>query len=353
MFNLSSYVFTVTLGATILGILTGFIGSFSYVRSENLLGDALSHSALPGLALAFLLLETKSRPVLLLGAVISGLIGMVFILKIVRNSKLKLDSGLALVLSTFFGFGLILLSYIQRNFGEEQAGLESYVFGQAAVFMKQDLILVTIGLIVVVTVVLLFYKEFKLLSFDSAYMRSLGLPVDKLQLLLNGLLILSIVLGLQTVGVILMSAMLIGPASASRLWTNNFAKMLTLSAIIGGISGCLGTLISVQYRLPTGPSIVLLLMMLVLLSFLFAPNKGFIAEKKRKRDLAQYVAEQSLLTHIEDLKNPKGYTTVEDLLEHKKYQNYSRDTLENRLNILLKQGKIKVVENGYVIRKEA
>lgn len=346
-----SYLFTVTLGATLLGILAGLVGTFSYVRGENLLGDALSHAALPGLALSFLLFQIKSTPVLLSGAAISGLVAMGFIIVILNKSKLKLDTALALVLSVFFGVGFVLMGIIQRHFGQEQAGLESYIFGQAAAFLKSDLWIVIISSVFIILMILLFYKEFKLFSFDPEYMDTLGLPVRKIQLLLNFLLVLTIIIGLQTVGVILMSAMLISPSAAARLWTHRLDRLLIASGTIGGFSACMGTLWSVNQQLPTGPAIVLVLSLVVLISLIFSPKGGWLARRKQDKKVAEEVIKQSLLSHIESLKNEAGWTTRGEILAHKKYQSMTERELNHWLKVLVQERRIIDTKEGLALNE--
>ncbi len=346
---INSYLFTVTLGATLLGILAGLVGTFSYVRGENLLGDALSHAALPGLALSFLLLKMKSAPILLSGAALSGLVAMGMIIVIINKSKLKLDTALALVLSVFFGLGFVLMGIIQRHFGQEQAGLESYIFGQAAAFLKSDLWIVIISSIFIITMILLFYKEFKLFSFDPEYMDTLGLPVRKIQLLLNFLLVLTIIIELQTVGVILMSAMLISPSAAARLWTHKLDVLLITSGILGGVSACVGTLISVHQQLPTGPAIVLVLSLVILISLIFSPKGGWLARRKKDRKVAEEVIKRSLLSHIDSLKNKEGWTTRGEILAHKKYHSMSERELDHWIHLLVEEGFIVDTKEGLAL----
>ncbi|TXK72715.1 metal ABC transporter permease [Mesonia sp. HuA40] len=272
----------ITLGTAVLGAVCGMLGSFSVLRRQSLLGDAISHAALPGIALAFLLTGTKQTHFLLLGALISGLLGTFWIKSIVKKTRLKNDTALGLILSLFFGFGMLLLTFIQKLPNANQAGLDKYLFGQAATLMVQD-VYVMIGVTgVSLFVLLLFWKELKLLLFDPDYTLTLGFNTRFLDILITGFIVLAIVLGLQTVGVVLMSAMLLAPAAAARQWTNRLSVMIFLAAIFGAFSGVLGTAISAsQNNLSTGPVIVLVAAGLVLLSFVFAPQRGLLARRVR------------------------------------------------------------------------
>lgn len=274
----------ITMGTAALGAILGLLGSFAVLRKQSLLGDAISHAALPGIVLAFILTQTKTTYVLLLGAIISGLIGSVLINSIVKRTYLKTDTALGIILSVFFGFGMLLLTAIQKQPDAAQAGLDKYLFGQAATLMLEDVKLLIAVLGLALLILFLFYKELKLLLFDADYAKTLGINTKYLDVLITVFIIIAIVLGLQTVGVVLMSAMLLAPAAAARQWTNSLSTMLFLSAILGMISGVLGTAISAsQDNLSTGPVIVIIAVSLVVISFIFAPNRGLIAKRVQQR----------------------------------------------------------------------
>jgi len=207
---------TVALGAAVLGIVAGALGCFAVLRRQSLVGDAMSHAALPGIAIAYMLTGSKASIVLLAGAAIAGWLATLAVMSIVRTSRVKFDSALGLVLSVFFGFGLMLLTFIQRQPDASQAGLDKFLFGQAATLIEDDVqtmaILGAIGL----GIMLLFWKEFKLLSFDQDFAATIGYPVRVLDVLLTTLIVVAIVVGLQAVGVVLMSAMIVAPAAGAR-----------------------------------------------------------------------------------------------------------------------------------------
>jgi manganese/zinc/iron transport system permease protein len=268
---------TVALGAAILGIVSGTLGSFAVLRKQSLLGDAISHAALPGIVLAFLITRDREPIGLMLGALTAGWIATLFMLQITRTTRIKDDSALGLVLSVFFGLGLMLLTFTQRLPDATQAGLDKFLFGQAATLLQSDV--VKMGIIGALALVLLviFWKEFKLITFDPEYAASLGYPVRVLDILLTTLLVIAIVIGLQTVGVVLMSAMIVAPAAAARQWTDKLNWMILLGGLFGALAGVTGTLISsAAARLPTGPVIVLCISTIVLFSMLFATNRGLI-----------------------------------------------------------------------------
>ncbi|GER58780.1 metal ABC transporter permease [Patiriisocius marinus] len=275
---------TITLGTAVLGAICGMLGSFAVLRKQSLLGDAISHAALPGIAIAFLITGAKDTNVLLLGALISGLIGTFWIKGMTTKTHLKSDTALGLVLSLFFGFGMLLLTYIQKQPNANQAGLDKYLFGQAATLVVSDVWLMTFVTGLALIILLLFWKEFKLMLFDADYTKTLGFNTRFIDITITFFIVLAIVLGLQTVGVVLMSAMLLAPAAAARQWTNKLSVMVFLAAVFGAFSGVFGTAISAtQNNLSTGPVIVLVASVFVAFSFIFSPGRGILFRQLRFR----------------------------------------------------------------------
>ena len=275
---------TVALGAAILGIVSGTLGSYAVLRRQSLLGDAISHAALPGIALAFLLTGSKAPLVLVLGAAVAGWIGTLLVMGVVRSTRVKFDSALGIILSVFFGIGLVLLTFIQKREDATQAGLDKFLFGQAATILAQDVVTMAALGGVALFLMLLFWKELKLLSFDPEFGSTLGFPIRALDILLTTLLVIAIVVGLQMVGVVLMSALVVAPAVAARQWTDRLGLMITFAGGFGALAGVSGAVISsTAARLPTGPLIVLCASALVLISLCFAPNRGIVWNALRQR----------------------------------------------------------------------
>ncbi|WP_055447200.1 metal ABC transporter permease [Lacinutrix mariniflava] len=329
---------TITLGTAILGAVTGMLGSFAVLRKQSLLGDAISHAALPGIAVAFLITGTKDTNTLLLGALVSGLIGTFWIRSIVKKTHLKSDTALGLILSLFFGFGMLLLTFIQKQPNANQAGLDKYLFGQAATLVESDVWLMAIVTGLCLFVLLLFWKEFKLLLFDADYTKTLGFNTRFIDILITSFIVLAIVLGLQTVGVVLMSAMLLAPAAAARQWTNSLATMVLLAAVFGAFSGVFGTAISAsQTNLSTGPVIVLVASVFVLFSFVFSPSRGLLFKQlrfiKNRRDLELHKT-LAFMHHIAETHENISHPHAIKLLNS--FQGYTRKTLQ------------KLVEMNYV-----
>lgn len=272
----SVYVF---VGASLLGACGGLLGSFAVLRRQGLLGDALAHSALPGIAVAFLVMQTKFLPGLLLGALISGLIGSGLIYFLVYFSRIKMESAMAAVLSVFFGLGIVFLTYIQRLSIASQSGLETFLFGQAAALLKDEVWFIGIIFAVVLVLILIFFKELKLAIFDRGFARSVGIRVRLLDLVFMTAFIMAILISLQTVGVILTAGIFITPAAAALLLSKRMWLCSLLATIFGALAGGSGALLSASYgNLPTGPVIVLLTSFIFVLAFLFAPKKGLIGK---------------------------------------------------------------------------
>jgi manganese/zinc/iron transport system permease protein len=289
----------VALGSALLGIVSGVLGSYAMLRRQGLLGDTLAHAALPGICLAFLLTGAKEQIVLLIGAGIAGWVGTMILLAITRQTVLSEDAALGIVLSTFFGIGITLLTYINRRDDANQAGLDKFLFGQAAAIVERDVITFALLGGAALALVLLFYKEFKLISFDPDFAGSLGFNATRLSVLLTSLIVVAVMIGLQTVGVVLMAAMLIGPAAAARQWTNRLGAMILISALFGVLAGVTGALLSfTQEGLPTGPTIVLVLTAIVFTSLAVAPARGLLWEWVRRRR-----QQRSLTSEVEEARS--------------------------------------------------
>lgn len=274
----------VAVGAGLLGLISGMLGSFLVLRRQSLLGDGISHATLPGVVLGFLLIGSKNTEVLLLGALAAGLLAAWLILLVTKHTKLHFDAVLAVVLSVFFGLGLVGLTYTQKLANANQAGLDRFIYGQASGMLQRDVWIIGGCGVVLILLVLLFWKEFKLLAFDPIFATVTGVPVRALDLLLTLMMVVAIVVGLQTVGVILMSAMLIAPAVAARQWTGKLGTMVLLSAGLGAVSGVVGTAISsLSADLSTGPVIVVCATILAFISLLVAPHRGIVAKLLTRR----------------------------------------------------------------------
>lgn len=287
----------VILSTSILGIASGSIGSFLLLRKRSLIGDAISHACLPGIGIAFLIMTAlgntgKFLPGLLLGASISGFVGVLVVMAIRNTTKLKDDAAMGIVLSIFFGLGVALLRIITEIPGASAAGLESFIYGKTASIVLYDFWLISLVAILVTVASFILLKEWTLLCFDSGYAATQGWPVYALDFSLLVGITLVTVIGLQSVGLILIIAFLIIPPSAARFWTENLKKMLIISSVLGGLSGWVGATMSALFQnLPAGAVIVLVATTIFIFSMLFGTSRGllirFIKHTKLNRKIGR------------------------------------------------------------------
>ncbi len=292
-------VLYVVLGMIFINSSSALIGSFAFLRKRALIGDAVAHSLLPGLCLGYILSGEKNLTFLLIGAFVTGWISTFLVDYIVNKSKVKQDSAIGIVLSSFFGVGVVLLTFIQKNSTGDQAGLDHFLFGQAAAINKDEILLFGIIFIVILTGIIVFYRQFKAICFNADFARSTGLPVRFLEMLMTSLTVLAIASGIQALGVILMSALIITPAASARFWTHNLKKMLIIATLFSVMSGIGGAYISYAYSgMPTGPWVVILLSLITFLSIVFSPRKGIISRWLKARKNANKILHENILKAI-------------------------------------------------------
>ena len=288
---LSDYTLrNVMLGTLLLGMGSGLVGVFVLLRRQSLIGDAVSHAALPGIVIAFLLTGTKDLSVLLSGAALSGLIGTLCITAIIKTTKIDTDGAQGIVLGVFLGLGFLLLTHVQKSPDAAKAGLDKFVFGQAATIMQRDVILIAAVELIISATVFLFWKELKLSTFDPEIASVMGFSPKRIELIITALTVPAIVIGIQAVGVILMSALLVAPAAAARQWTDKLSLMGMTASLFGGLAGAGGSLISSQVpKLATGPVIVLLLTGAALFSIVFSPRRGILQRILKRKSFKKSV----------------------------------------------------------------
>lgn len=344
----------VLLGTMLLGITSGVVGSFSLLRKQSLIGDAMAHSALPGVCIAYLLYGSKSLIWFLIGALIAGLISSYIIQVMINHSRIKEDSALGIIISVFFGFGIVLLTYIQHNGAGNQSGLDDFIFGQAASMVGADVQLITIIALILLVIIAIFYKEFKLLTFDPQFAKGIGIPAKFFNGLLLFLIVCSVVIGLQTVGVVLMAAMLITPAISARYWTERLSSMIIISGFIGGVSGAMGTLLStIMEGMATGPLIIIAATMMFIISLVFAPKRGLLAKALKQLSLRKRTAEEQIFLSFYDIAeggNLREITEAEVLLKRRVTSSlfeYALSVLERKEYIVrTKNGKWMLTDKG-------
>lgn len=285
---------TVLIGAGLLGVASGVVGSLAMLRRRALVGDAVAHAALPGICLAFLTVGDRHFGLFMLGALAAGLVAAGLISLVRLYTPVREDAATALVIGSFFGLGLVLSRRIQDLPAGNRAGLDGFIFGKAASMVRADAIWISSAAVGVLLVVLVLFKELKLLCFDRDLASAMGFRVLPLDLALMGLVCVCVVVGLPAVGVVLMVALLVIPPAAARLWSDRLGVMTVIAGGIGMLSGVLGTALSAVLPVPpeaqtrgwpTGPLIVLVAGALFVLSLVFAPRRGLIARWLRPRRL--------------------------------------------------------------------
>lgn len=292
----------VVVGTVLLGLTAGMLGSFTVLRRQALLGDAIAHAVLPGVCLAFMFTGTKDPFVLLVGALFSGWLATFLIDLLQRNTKLSADAILALMLSVFFGVGIFLLTMIQQSGEAAQTGLDKFLFGQAASMLARDVVLFSVIGGSVLLALYIFFKPLKLISFDPAFAASIGFKVFRYDALLTALLVAAITAGIQAVGVVLMAALLVTPAVAARYWTEDLGVMMWLAGAFGALSGWMGALASYFIPgLPTGPCVVVAATLLFMASLLFAPERGVVAMWRRHHNTRRRILRENVLKTLYQL----------------------------------------------------
>jgi manganese/zinc/iron transport system permease protein len=330
----------VAIGSVLLTASSAIVGSFTFLNKRALIGDAIAHAVLPGICLGFLLSGTKNPIFLIVGAFITGWISLVVVDFITRKTRIKEDTAIGLVLSVFFGLGIVLLTVIQKSGNAAQSGLDHFLFGKAASLIGTDLYtFATVAMLLLLAVFLLF-KEFALLAFDKDFGRAIGLPVRRIELVLTSLIVLAVVIGIQAVGVVLMAAILITPAAAARFWTDRIRVMFLLASIFGAVSGLAGAYISyVAPMMPTGPWIVIVISVIAFVSFFLAPRRGVISRLIKQRTIRKTINDENVLKALyqlgEESKNFYLQRSIDEIIRRRKFE---RENLTAVLKRLRSQG---------------
>ncbi len=270
----------VILGTFFLGIAAGLVGVFTVLSHRALIVDAISHSILPGVCIGFILSGTKNPMYLIIGGSISGFLSVLAINFITHKSKIKNDSAIAIVLSTFFSLGILCLNFIQNSNNPNQSGLSDFLFGKASALVSSDVYVFLSILICVIALFFISYRSLKVYLFDKIFAKTMGLSTYILQSILTFSIILISAIGVQTVGVVLMSALLVSPATSALLLQKKIHKVLLWSSIFSAISALLGVLISFIFpRFSTGPSIVIVLSLITFFTVIYSSKKIFKSKK--------------------------------------------------------------------------
>jgi manganese/zinc/iron transport system permease protein len=337
-------------GVSLLGALAGLVGSFAVLRKRSLTGDALAHASLPGVCLGYLAVGHRSLPALLLGALASGVLGVITINLLTTRTRIREDAAIGSVLGVFFGAGIALSKWISRaSSGGGQAGLDSFLFGKAAGLSRGDVEAISLIAVICVVVILVLYKQFKLISFDADFGHTLGWPVRWLDLALMSLLALTVVIGLPAVGVVLTAALVIIPGASARFWTDRFGPLLLLSALFGFAMALGGTLPSAYVEdLPTGPAIVLAGAVIFVISLLAGLRRGVIVRYLQKRQFEAEISRRRLLEGIWELQagleRKSTPVRTDDLLNS---QTWSALRLNRALSLAVSAGELRPAADGY------
>lgn len=297
----------VVICTLLLGSACGLMGSFLLLRKRALMGDTLSHATLPGVCIAFLVAtllggDGKSLPLLLIGATVTGVLGCMIVLFIRNHSRIKDDTAMGIVLSVFFGAGVVLLTMITKMPQGDAAGLESFIYGKTAAMVFSDFKLLAIVTVCVLLATALLFKEFRLLCFDEAYASAQGWPAKWLDVILLSLVTAVTVAGLQSVGLILIIAFLIIPAAAARFWTDHLDQMLLGAALIGGFSGWAGASVSALIpNMPAGALIVLVAAGFFILSLFLGAKHGVLIVWFHQLSLKRNIGRQHLLRALYEI----------------------------------------------------
>ncbi len=258
--------------SVMVGIFAGIIGSFIILRGMSLMGDAISHAVLPGVALSYMLGSSY-----IIGATIFGMASAALIGFVTKHSRLKNDTAIGIVFSAFFALGIILISFARSS-----TDLYHILFGNVLAVRDSDMFLTAAVLVNVLIAVPLFYKQLKLTSFAPTIAKSYGWNISAINYGLMFLLTLVAVTSLQTVGTILVIAMLITPAATAYQLTDKLLVMIVLSTVFGTLSSIVGLYFSYSYNLPSGATIVMAAAVFFIVAFIFAPKKGLIGQLRKE-----------------------------------------------------------------------
>ncbi len=285
----------VTLGAALLGVAAGVGGTFLFLRKRALVSDALSHATLPGIGLAFILavslgFDGRSLPLLMLGASLSAGFGLLCVSWLTQRTRLGEDAAIGAILSVFFGFGVVLLTVIQSMQSGQQAGLEGFLLGSTAGMLRGEAWLLAVSAACVLGLVLLLRRPLTLAAFDPGYAEARGMRLGQIDAALMGIVLAVTVVGMKTVGLILIVALLIIPPVTARFWTDRVGVMIAVSGGVGGGAGWIGAALSATApNLPTGPVIVLVCFAVFLLSLLLSPLRGVLSSALQFRRIRKRI----------------------------------------------------------------
>jgi len=363
-----------TIGCMLMCLTASLVGVIVFLRKQSLLGESLSHAAYPGVVIGVMIAgffklsdEDQSLIALLIMvlAFFSSLIGLWSIHWLSRKMKIKTDSALCFILSSFFGIGLTLASQVQFSYSSLYRQIQAYLYGQAATMTDVHIYIYGFFSLLIITVICSFYKEIQVMTFDRDYAKCIGVKIKPIDTLIFILIALAVVIGIRSVGVVLMSAMLIAPPVAARQFTNKLYLVFILSGIFGMISGFLGNYLSVELNtalaikypgdrliIPTGPMIVMVASFICLVSLCFAPQRGWFLRIIRIGRFRYRCISENLLKAILRFCHTNELDGI-SFEKIEKYQSLSPFRLRYLLFRLCKNGWLEKTESGsYKLTKD-
>ena len=338
-------------GSLLLGLSCGLLGSFIVVRKMALVGDTLSHAVLPGVAVGFLWDMSKDPLAIFVGATVAGVLGSTVVGFLKQTTRLKEDTALGMVLATFFAAGICLMTMIQRLPSGNKSGLDKFLFGHAAAIGASDLRLMAVVTVATIIIISLFYRQFLVTSFDPDFARGIGLPAGWIHHALMFLVTCAVVIALQAVGVVLVSAMLITPAAAAYLLADRMHRMLWIAALFGMVAGAVGAFLSfLGPGLPTGPFIVLGATTVFGVCFFFAPRQGTAVRWIRQRSRSRRVQRENTLKSVYQVLEGRRFQG--DGVSAKELAERRRETIEEaraQIATLRRHGLATLQEDGNMV----
>lgn len=345
------------IGSMFMCLASALMGTYLLVKRRTLIGESLSHAAYPGVVLsivvgALLFLPSNDWMILVVlgGAFLCSFLGMLVIEKLHVRYKIHLDAAMCLILSLFLGVGVLVASRIQFTHPVWYQQAQVFIYGQAATMSDRHIVIYGILSLVTALFMITRFRQVELVAFDRPFAQSLGLNLRPIDLTIVGLIVLSIVVGIRSVGVIMMAGMLIAPAVSARSFTHRFSHVMILSGVFGLLSGFGGNYLSVilskqGVSLPTGPMILLFSVALSLLSLLFAPKRGAVSRfirifRFRKKRVSENIIKTLWKEGVDKPLNIKGI---------KRWNPMINSRLKWQLTSLKREGWIQKMPEGYLL----
>lgn len=332
------------IASVMVGVSCGLIGTYIMLRRLSLIGDALAHAVLPGVVIGFMI-AGKGALSLFIGALTAGILTSILISYVERNSKIKEDTSIGIIFTGAFALGILLVSQLKQV----HIDLSSYLFGDVLGVSDSDLILSSIITFVIIVSVILFYRQLLVTSFDPTMAHIIGISTAVVHYFLMTLLSMSIVAGLQSVGVILIIAMLITPPATAFLITDKLKKLLLLSCLFGVLSSVVGLYLSYHMNFASGASIVLVSVFFFSMAFLFSPKEGIVIKSFRRRKNSMINLSEDIIKQLNSRKF-SGYDELVDSLAE--ILGNSKSKIKSALNHIKRAELVEANEGTYTLTEK-